>query len=135
MATNSIKIFDDTVIKLSVNQGLEPQRSTEILGNFTSGELAFTRDTGRLFVGDNSDGEREHAGIQETIGGTLVGNKYLGLVDSKPLVIFENNGEPLSYEKETQYTGTQESANFKEPGLFTEKSKFRLHHEDPKWDN
>ena len=135
MATNSIKLFDDTVIKLSVNQGLEDQRATEILGNFTSGELAFTRDTGRLFVGDNSDGEAEHQGIQETIGGTLVGNKYLGLVDSKPLVTFQNNGTPLSYEKETLYTGTQESANFKEPGLFTDKSKFRLHHTNPNWDN
>lgn len=135
MASNGIKIFDDTVIKLSVNQGLEAQRTTEILGNFTSGELAFTRDTGRLFVGDNSDGEGEHVGIQETIGGSLVGNKYLGLIDSKPLVVFKNNGEALSYENETQYTGTQEAVNFVEPGLLTEGSKFRLHSDDPKWDN
>lgn len=138
MATNSIKIFDDTVIKLSVNQGLEAQRSAEVLGNFTNGELAFTRDTARLFVGDNSDGEPGHNGLQETIGGSLVGNKYLGLIDSKPLVPYDNNGEPLSYEETTSYTLTQEQANMVEPGLLTAQSKFRLHSTqdaDEKWDN
>lgn len=138
MATNSIKIFDDTVIKLSVNQGLEEQRSTEILGNFTNGELAFTRDTARLFVGDNSDGEPGHIGLQQTVGGSLVGNKYLGLIDSKPLVTFYDNGEPLSFESPTSSTGTQELSQFTEQGLLVTGSKFRLHSEegaDEEWDN
>lgn len=138
MASNSIKIYDDTVIKLSVNQGLENQRTAEILGNFTNGELAFTRDSGRLFVGDNSDGEAGHKGLQETIGGVLVGNKYLGLLDSKPLVAYQNNGTALSYESTTVYTGTQEQSGMQEPGLLTANSKFRLHSAegaDEKWDN
>lgn len=141
MASNSIrsiKLYDDSVIKLSVNQGLEEQRTAEVLGNFTNGELAFTRDTARLFVGDNSDGEVGHRGLQETIGGSLVGNKYLGLIDSKPLVTFNNNGEPLSFEETTTYTGTQELEEMQEPGLLVEGSKFRLRSQegaDEKWDN
>lgn len=127
MPTNFIKIFDDTVIKLSVNQGLEEQRVSETLGTFTTGELAFTRDSGRLFVGDNSDGEPTHKGIQETIGGTLVGNKYLGLIDSKPLVTFSHNAKALSYEAQTTATGTQDKGNMIEQGLLTKDSKFRLH--------
>lgn len=130
MASNSIKIFDDTVIKLTIKQGLEEQRSNEVLGTFNNGELAYTRDTGRLFVGDNSDGEPGHIGLQETVGGSLVGNKYLGLIDSKPLVINANNGEPLSFEVPTSSTGTQELGEFVEPGLLTEQSKFRLHSAD-----
>lgn len=124
MAVNSIKIFDDTVLKLSVNQGLEDQRATETLGSFTMGELAFTRDTGRLFVGDNSD--EAHVGLQETVGGILVGNKYLGLIDSKPLANFQDNTSPLKYEFPTSKTGTQEDASFIEPALLLKDSKFRL---------
>lgn len=138
MPTNFIKIFDDTVIKMSVNQGLEDQRTSETLGTFTVGELAYVRDTGRLFVGDNSDGEEGHRGLQETVGGTLVGNKYLGLIDSKPLVTFYNNGMPLSYEETTTQTGTQEASTNFEPGLFVKGSKFRLRSTedaDEQWDN
>lgn len=124
MAVNSVKIFDDTVLKLSVNQGLEDQRATETLGSFTMGELAFTRDTGRLFVGDNSD--EEHFGLQETVGGILTGNKYLGLIDSKPLVIFTDNGTPLKYEVPTSPTNTQELASFTENALLLKDSKFRM---------
>lgn len=124
MAVNSIKIFDDTVLKLSVNQGLEDQRATETLGSFTMGELAFTRDTGRLFVGDNSD--EAHVGLQETVGGILVGNKYLGLIDSKPLANFQDNTSPLKYEVPTVKTGTQEDASFTEQALLLKDSKFRL---------
>ena len=57
MAQNSIEIFDDTVLKLTVNQGTENERAVKTAGNFTMGELAFVRDTGRLFVGDCSDDE------------------------------------------------------------------------------
>lgn len=124
MAVNSIKIFDDTVLKLSVNQGLEDQRATETLGSFTMGELAYTRDTGRLFVGDNSD--EAHFGLHQTVGGILVGNKYLGLIDSKPLVIFGNNGKPLNYETPTSPAGTQELASMTEQALLLKDSKYRL---------
>lgn len=125
MAQRPITIFKDTVLKLSINQGLEVQRTEETLGTFTMGELAFTRDTGRVFVGDNSDGLNNHQGYQETIGGTLVGNKYLGLIDSKPLTVFNNNGKPLSLEEATRRTNTQEYPTFTEQPLLLSASKFR----------
>lgn len=122
-----VPIFYDTVLKLSINQGLEVQRTQELLASqFTMGELAYTRDTGRVFVGDFSDGEPEHFGYQETIGGSLVGNKYLGLIDSKPLAVFEKNGEPLAYETTTSRSGTQEYPTFIEQPLLLDKSKYRL---------
>lgn len=125
MAQKSVLIFNDTVIKLSINQGLEEQRVQETLGTFTSGELAYTRDTGRVFVGDNSDGEGDHVGMQETIGGSLVGNKYLGLLDSKPLTVFSDNATPLSYESVTERTETQDYPDFVEQPLLLDTSKFR----------
>lgn len=125
MAQKSVLIFNDTVIKLSINQGLEEQRVQETLGTFTSGELAYTRDTGRVFVGDNSDGEGDHVGMQETIGGSLVGNKYLGLLDSKPLTVFSDNATPLSYETTTERTETQDFPDFVEEPLLLSTSKFR----------
>lgn len=108
MAQNSIEIFDDTVLKLTVNQGTEKERSEKTLGNFNMGEVAFVRDTGRLFVGDCSDDEKlptklDDGELNYTKGGALVGNKYLGLIDSKPLVEVnaDNNGIPLNLEDET----------------------------------
>lgn len=83
MSQNYIQIFDDTVIKMSVNQGLEDQRVSTTLGAFTMGELAFTRDSGRLFVGDNSDESEAHKKLQRTVGGILTGNKYLGKIDTR----------------------------------------------------
>lgn len=110
MAQNSIEIFDDTVLKLTVNQGTEKERSITTVGNFTMGELAFARDTGRLFVGDCSDGETlptttESGEINYTKGGILTGNRYLGIIDSKPLAESSNDGKgnsiPLNYENTT----------------------------------
>lgn len=86
---NYIQIFNDTVVKMSINQGLESQRDTETLGSFTVGELAYTRDSGRVFVGDYTDAD--HPGQQMTKGGSLVGNKYLGSIDSKTIEIFNDN--------------------------------------------
>ena len=125
MAQESVTIFNDTVIKLSINQGLEEQRTQETLGSFTMGELAFTRDTGRVFVGDNSDNIGEHADLPSTIGGILVGNKYLGIIDSKPLTIFSDNGTPLSYEENTHFSGSQELPSMDEKALLKSESKFR----------
>lgn len=110
MAQNSIEIFDDTVLKLTVNQGTESERSITTAGNFTMGELAFVRNTGRLFVGDCSDDETlptttESGEINYTKGGILAGNRYLGIIDSKPLAESSNdgrgNGLPLYFEKTT----------------------------------
>ena len=43
---------------------------------FNSGELIYARDTNRVFVGNFSPKLAENQ--QQTIGGVLVGNKYLG---------------------------------------------------------
>ena len=63
---------------------------------FNSGELIYARDTNRVFVGNFSPKLAENQ--QQTIGGVLVGNKYLGYVDSKPDI--SNNkistGTPLA---------------------------------------
>lgn len=82
-----IKIFNDTVLKQSILQGYESQRTDENLGKFTMGELAFTRDTGRVFVGTYTDNKKK-GDITPKIGGLLVGNKYFGASDG---------GETLTY--------------------------------------
>lgn len=139
MAQQYIKIFDDTVLKQSINQGYEVQRTNSRLGNFTMGELAFTRDTARLFVG-NSTNINEDQDSKEVIGGSLAGNKYLGLIDSKPLTHFylidKETGEkvdssvhfPLSYENDTSST-LKDSQGFNviytEKALLCSDSKFR----------
>lgn len=114
MAQNKIEIFDDSVLKLTVNQGTEIERSSTTLGNFNMGELAFVRNTGRLFVGDCSDDETipttlDDGTLNYTKGGILTGNRYLGMIDSKPLIVAEPsegaNGTPLNYETTTQITG------------------------------
>ena len=115
MATESNKAnTNDTVIRLTIKQGTEKERfgykinnindaitknnqrifSTKDLENykyFPSGELIYTRDTCRVFVGNNTnafksiDGDINVETQQEiTEGGTLVGNKYLGLTPDNP---------------------------------------------------
>lgn len=81
MASKYIKIFNDTVLKQSILQGYEDQRTQDKLGKFTSGELAFTRDTGRLFVGNFSD-DKKTKDLDYVKGGLLCGNKYMGLSKS-----------------------------------------------------
>ena len=103
MSQKEIRLFDDSVIKLTIKQGLESERypiiaingegngithegaSVNILnfdqistltGSFTTGELAYTRDTNRLFIGNLSEKLKDTQ--QQTLGGVLAGNKYLG---------------------------------------------------------
>ena len=150
MAQKHIQLYDDSVIKLSIKQGIEADRfrpevegaastdyniTSTLPGAFTMGELAYTRDTNRVFVGNftsekeflyGSDitSETDAQIIQQTPGGTLVGNKYLGYVDSKPPY---NNDDrisaPLSLDKETTFNinGIEKTEN----GVLTENSKFR----------
>lgn len=100
MSTNPVT---DTVIRLTIKQGKESERLSDVDGNvkfqtdatfpedtfnsyeyFPSGELIYTRDTGRVFVGNNtyptpiSGTGKVTISNQITPGGTLVGNKYLG---------------------------------------------------------
>lgn len=129
----TVRIMNDTVLKLSIMQGLEAQRTNDKLGQFTSGELAYTRDTGRVFVGDFSDGMSFNTeeqpdiqkNLQSTMGGSITGNKYIGLIDSRPLASFADNVTALSYDNVTSMTGTQENPSMVEQGLLTNESKFR----------
>lgn len=136
MSQNYIQIFDDTVVKFTINQGLEEQRSSSTLGAFNLAELAFTRDSGRVFVGDYSDDA--HSYMQNTVGGTLVGNKYLGIIDSKTIEKFNtdpsDNVKPLLFEESTKVTNNingsseGESNNFTfnaENGVLKPMSKFK----------
>lgn len=60
----SFTVTPDTIVKILVRRGLESERVETVL---TEGELGYTVDTRRLFTGD---------GV--TLGGTVVGNKFLG---------------------------------------------------------
>ena len=60
----SFEITDTTILKILVRRGLDSERKNVAL---TEGELGYTVDTKRVFVGDGLLG-----------GGTVVGNKFLG---------------------------------------------------------
>lgn len=122
MSHKEIKLYDDSVIKLTIKQGLEQERfgvneikdgigsradgstvdlldNTEInsvSGSLVSGELGYTRDTNRLFIGNISDQSKN---VQQTLGGVLSGNKYLGYVDSDSSLqdLLSENSEYRSY--------------------------------------
>lgn len=120
MSHKEIRLYDDSVIKLTVKQGLESERFpasnisengsaifnsdpinilnftdvTSISGSFVSGELAYTRDTNRLFVGNIS--EKLNGDQQQTLGGTISGNKYLGYIDSRKNYTESDNGTPYA---------------------------------------
>jgi hypothetical protein len=60
----AIEILENTLLKLLVRRGTNADRQEITL---ESGELGYTTDTDRLFIGDGT-----------TAGGVLVGNKYKG---------------------------------------------------------
>jgi microcystin-dependent protein len=61
---NKIEIYENTLLKLLVRRGSDVDRQNVIL---SQGELGYTTDTNRLFVGDGVN-----------FGGTIVGNKFAG---------------------------------------------------------
>lgn len=61
---NKIEIFENSLLKLIIRRGNESDRLNIIL---EEGELAYTTDTKRTYIGD---------GV--TYGGNLIGNKFLG---------------------------------------------------------
>ena len=132
MSKNHIKIFDDTVLKQSINQGTEAQRMASSTSRFTSGELAFTRDTGRIFVGNGSSKNNNEKDMPEIQGGILAGNKYLGYVDSKPLSWWksgEYSSLPLNYDSESYFNGENVDVSkedfTKESSILRKDSKYR----------
>ena len=64
--SKKIEILENTLLKLLVRRGLDPDRQNVVLDQ---GELGFTTDNKRLFVGDG-----------QTLGGIITGNKFLGSV-------------------------------------------------------
>lgn len=101
MAQKFIKIFDDTVLKQTILQGIEDDRTKTNLGKFSMGELAFTRDTGRVFVGNYSSSS-ETQNSDPVLGGILVGNKYLGRVETKREETNQSDiTSPLYYNEKT----------------------------------
>lgn len=89
MPTDNIKIYTDTVLRHTILQGQEAERTEP--GTFAMGELAFTRDTGRVFVGTYTDNrtETDHSYKE---GGLIVGNKFYGIVDN-----FDNGIQKIEY--------------------------------------
>lgn len=149
VAQKYMQTYDDSVLKLSIKQGEEHDRfpsetadinsinydvTSTLPGSFTSGELAYTRDTNRVFVGNfttepeflytNPTAQVKNLKIQQTVGGTLVGNKYLGYIDSKPA--FNNElkiASPLSLTEDTVLQINNMSVT--EPALLKKNSAFR----------
>jgi microcystin-dependent protein len=68
MPTNKIEIYENTLLKLLVRRGLDSDRKAITL---SEGELGFSTDTKRLFIGDSV-----------TSGGILIGNKFKGSATS-----------------------------------------------------
>ena len=64
MDTKKIEIFENTLLKLLVRRGSNTDKQNIVL---SEGELGYTTDTKRLFVGDG-----------QTNGGIVTGNIYLG---------------------------------------------------------
>lgn len=65
----SITITQDSIVKVLIRRGTDSERR---LTTLTEGELGYTIDTQRLFIGD---------GI--TLGGVPAGNKFLGITSNK----------------------------------------------------
>lgn len=146
MSQKEVKLYDDSVIKLTIKQGTEKERFPVTIGSgqFTkeddllnfdkinsvsgalvSGELGYTRDTHRLFVGNIS--ESLNGLQQQTLGGTLAGNKYLGFVDSRDTSNLTNSA-PLPLEELLNSSSIYRSYNFSDDG-----SEHPVITEDKKW--
>lgn len=85
--SNSIEILQNTLLKLIVRQGSDSDRKLILLD---SGELGFTTDGDRLFVGDGA-----------TYGGTVAGNKYLG--EGNPTTYSHAQAGDLVFNNNTLY--------------------------------
>lgn len=130
MSQKEIKLYDDSIIKLTIKQGTEKERFPVTIGSgqflkendlldfvkinsvsgaLVSGELGYTRDTHRLFVGNISKTLKDSQ--QQTLGGTLVGNKYLGFVDSRNNKKL-NDPTPVSLSELLSETSEYRSYNF-----------------------
>lgn len=145
MSQKEIRLYEDSVIKLTVRQGYEAERFpitigsgsfvkgedlldfdkiNSISGALNSGELGYTRDTNRLFVGNIS--EDLNGKQQQTPGGVLTGNKYLGFVDSRDSALGEN--KPLSLDTLLSSDSLYRTYNFSD-----DEASSLIYTEDKKW--
>jgi len=79
---NSIELFQNTLLQLIVRQGTDSTRQNVVL---KSGELGYTTDTKKLYVGDGT-----------TLGGTLIGKTYAGSATNITTLSPASNGD-LAY--------------------------------------
>jgi hypothetical protein len=78
----AVEITSDTVVKILVRRGLETERKNITL---TEGELGYSVDTQRLFIGDGY-----------TVGGNAVGNKNFGVIaDKNSILSYLQTGDVL----------------------------------------
>ena len=85
----AVQITSDSIIKILVRRGLESERLQTVL---TEGELGYSIDTRRLFVGD---------GV--SLGGSPAGNKFLGETgDKTAYVAYATLGDTI-YETNVPY--------------------------------
>lgn len=92
-STEHIKIYTDTVVKQTILQGKEDERKSP--GTFSMGELAFTRDTARVFVGtQTAEADADTDDYGSVAGGLIVGNKYHGAFN---LTSLEELEKPIKY--------------------------------------
>ena len=94
-----IEIFQNTLLKLLVRRGVDSDRKRIVLAE---GELGYTSDTKRLYIGDG-----------ESLGGTITGNKWRGsvadhlsIVDSEVGDLVYNASEKVLYFWDTSNTWT-----------------------------
>jgi hypothetical protein len=159
VSQKEIKLYDDSVIKLTIKQGNESERFpvtnitsggnsalgseninllnyndiSSISGSFASGELAYTRDTNRLFIGNISKNLENRQ--QQTLGGVLSGNKYLGYIDSR-LNVNSDNYANLTIEergKAINLTDLLSSNSIYRSYNFASKSNTIEYTKDTKW--
>lgn len=108
MSTKKIEILENTLLKLLVRRGLEQDRRVIVL---SEGELGYTTDTKRLYIGDGS-----------TAGGVLAGNKFIAINNDHETYTEEAVKGDLVYNttKDKLYTRTasawEEVGGVYEPG-------------------
>jgi hypothetical protein len=96
--SKSIEIFENTLLKLIIRSGTDSDRKTIVLD---SGELGYTTDTNRLYVGNGT-----------TPGGILVGNVFNG----SRADVTTGGGNPaigdLAFDTDNKILYRLESSNF-----------------------
>lgn len=103
---NKIEIFENTLLKLLVRRGMDVDRKNIVL---SEGELGYTTDTKRLYVGDG-----------QTKGGIVIGgNKFLGSVPSVTTLFLATSGD-LAYSTSTNKLYTYKSGDYSDINNWSE---------------